>query len=33
MLIPEEDYARVDEQRIDVKELQKRIEGDMQRKE
>lgn len=33
MLIPEEDYQRVDQQKIDVKELQKRIETDLQRKE
>ena len=33
MLIPEEDYSRVDQQKIDIKELQKRIETDLQRKE
>lgn len=33
MLIPEEDYERVNDNRVNVKEMQKKIESDMQRKE
>lgn len=33
MLIPEEDYERLDDQRVNIKELQTRIETDLQKKE